>query len=81
MPRESIACGTAGTDALRIASPMPGTRRSQTAAVASGVRSVGVSPVPPVVTTNSMPGSAHTARSSSVSCASPSGTTSRRTTV
>ena len=33
-----------------MASPMPGTSRSHTAAVASGVTSRGPSPVPPVVT-------------------------------
>ena len=41
----------------RIASAMPGTSRSSSGRVTSGVRSVGVSPVPPVVTTARAPAS------------------------
>ena len=53
-PSESIAVGTpAATPAARMASAMPGACRSSTASVASGVPSVGVRPVPPVVSTTS----------------------------
>ena len=53
-PRERIADGTpAAAPAARSASAIPGTSRSITRLVISGVRSPGVSPVPPVVTTTS----------------------------
>ncbi len=47
--------GVLDNDALRINSPNPGTRRSQTRAVASGVTSRGAIPVPPVVITSRAP--------------------------
>src|SRR6478735_2229970 len=73
-PRESIAVGTPlATPAARIASAMPGTSRSSSGAVASGVRSVGVSPVPPVVRTSRAP--AATAAAIASRTGSPSGTT------
>src|ERR671938_999408 len=52
---------------------MPATGRSTTRSVASGVRSVGDSPVPPVVRTTSYP--AATASRKAASTGSPSGTT------
>ncbi len=53
-PRDRTADGTpAATPAARIASGMPGISRSSTRRVISGVRSPGVRPVPPVVTTTS----------------------------
>jgi hypothetical protein len=53
-PRDRIAAGTpAAAPAARSASAMPGISRSTTRRVISGVRSSGVSPVPPVVTTTS----------------------------
>src|SRR5262249_6672753 len=61
------------TPYARIASASPGTARSSTRAVASGVRSVGDRPVPPVVRTTSY--RAETAFRSSASTGSPSATT------
>src|SRR5665648_574716 len=56
MPRDNMADGMpAPTPAARMASAIPGTSRSTTRCVASGMPSVGVSPVPPVVTTNTAP--------------------------
>ena len=53
-PRDSMAAGTpAFTPAALIASGMPGISLSITRLVISGVRSPGVRPVPPVVTTMS----------------------------
>ncbi|GEM_PF-5484091 len=53
-PRDSTAAGTpAAAPADRSASAIPGISRSSTRLVISGVRSPGVSPVPPVVTTTS----------------------------
>ena len=53
-PRDRIADGTpAAAPAERRASAIPGISRSSTRRVISGVRSPGVSPVPPVVTTTS----------------------------
>jgi hypothetical protein len=50
-------------DAERIVSAIPGTRRSMTCAVASGVTSRGPKPVPPVVRIRLIaPLSAHSAR-------------------
>ena len=52
--RDKIAAGTpAAAPAARSASAIPGISRSSTRRVISGVRSSGVSPVPPVVTTTS----------------------------
>src|ERR1700693_43630 len=59
--RESIQLGVCACDAARIASLMPGTERSITEAVASGVTSLGAMPVPPVVST----------RAQSLLCAQP----------
>src|SRR5215472_1594736 len=54
IPRDNIAAGTpAAAPPALIASAMPGISRSSTRRVISGVRSPGVSPVPPVVTTTS----------------------------
>ena len=47
-PLESIALGVISMDLARMYSAMPGTRRSATAMVASGVKSLDESPVPPV---------------------------------
>src|SRR5690606_25742022 len=71
-PRESAAVATFSRPYARMASAMPGTSWSMTRRVASGVRSVGEMPVPPVVTTTSYPASAP-ARSAA-STGSPSGT-------
>ena len=47
-PRDSMAVGTPlATPAARIASATPGTSRSSSGSVCSGVASVGVRPVPP----------------------------------
>ena len=54
-PRESIPCGVFSSDFARRASAIPGTSRSITRRVASGVRSFGESPVPPVVRTTFAP--------------------------
>src|SRR5690606_6926962 len=58
----------------RTASTSPGSSRSRTSAVASGVRSVGLTPVPPVVRTTRAP-SASADRSASRTGSTPSGTT------
>src|SRR5262245_17938067 len=74
-PLDSIAVGTpAATPYARIASARPGISYDSTARVRSGVWSVGLTPVPPVVTTASAPDS--TASRSARSTGSPSGTTS-----
>lgn len=54
---KALQCLVCGRDAARIASGMPGASRSITSRVASGVRSFGVKPVPPVVRTSSQPSS------------------------
>ena len=55
-PRDSAAAGMPfAAPYARIASAMPGTSKSSSARVSSGVRSVGVSPVPPVVSTTRAP--------------------------
>ena len=59
-PLLSMAIGVWRRPACRIASEMPGTCRSMTERVASGVTSRGPRPVPPVVTIRSTsPLSAH----------------------
>ena len=78
-PRDKIADGTpAAAPADRSASAMPGISRSMTRRVISGVWSVGVSPVPPVVTATSYP--AVTESRSTCSTASPSGITGAKRT-
>src|SRR3954452_22440666 len=73
-PRDSAAVGTPAAEPYaRIASAMPGTSRSRRARVTSGVRSVGVRPVPPVVSTARAP--ACTASRIAAPTGSPSGTT------
>src|ERR1019366_6515560 len=73
-PRESTAAGTpAAAPAARMASAMPGTSRSMTMLVISGVTSPRVRPVPPVVTTTSYP--AATPSRSACSTTLPSGIT------
>ena len=73
-PRDSAAVGTPlPTPCARIASAMPGTSRSSSGRVTSGVRSVGVRPVPPVVTTTRAPPSIAARMASATG--SPSGTT------
>jgi hypothetical protein len=52
-PRESAALGVFFTPSMRISSASPGTSFSITARVASGVTSLGPSPVPPEVKTAS----------------------------
>ena len=47
--RESIQLGVCAREASRSASAIPGTWRSITASVASGVTSLGATPVPPLV--------------------------------
>ena len=54
-PRESIQWRVWGREASRIASAIPGTSRSITSPVASGVTSRGATPVPPVVSTSAQP--------------------------
>ena len=54
-PRDKTDVGTTSRDTRRSASAMPGTSRSSSGRTASGVTSVGVSPVPPVVSTTSAP--------------------------
>src|ERR1039457_788962 len=74
-PRDRIADATpAAAPADLIASAMPGISRSSTRRVISGVRSPGVRPVPPVVTTTSY--SPAMAARSAASTGSPSATTS-----
>ena len=76
-PRESSACGVFAIESARIASAIPGARRSRTVIVASGVTSRGPRPVPPVVKTSL----ASTASSSIASAIeSRSSGTTRRTT-
>src|SRR3990172_8355206 len=53
--RDSIAVGTFFKDTERISSPKPGSIFLHTAAVASGVMSLGAGPVPPVVMTRAHP--------------------------
>ncbi|HEY6208101.1 MAG TPA: hypothetical protein VIW28_03525, partial [Gemmatimonadales bacterium] len=53
LPRDSQARGNPGPDAARMASAIPWASRSRIAAVASGVTSRSVRPVPPVVSTTS----------------------------
>ena len=48
-----VSLGLCYASAALIASAMPGISRSSTSPVISGVRSVGVTPVPPVLTTTS----------------------------
>src|SRR6478735_454330 len=73
-PRDRAAVATPlPTPCARIASAMPGTSRSSNARVTSGVRSVGVRPVPPVVITARAPSA--TAAEIASPTASPSGTT------
>lgn len=73
-PRDKIADGTPpAAPAARSASAIPGISRSITRRVISGVRSSGVNPVPPVVTTTSY--AAETASRKAVSTGEPSGTT------
>src|SRR5262249_55713255 len=71
-PRDSAAVGTFSRPNARMASAMPGTSVPITARVASGVRSVGEMPVPPVVTMTSYPASTPARRAASTG--SPSGT-------
>src|SRR5258706_1012113 len=54
-PRESMPCGVFASERARSASAMPGTSRSITRRVASGVTSFGERPVPPVVNTTFAP--------------------------
>ena len=61
--RLSIAFGVCRMPSARIASAMPGARRSATSSVASGVTSRAARPVPPVVRMRSMPPPSHHARS------------------
>jgi hypothetical protein len=56
-PRDSMAIGVWRSEVARIASAIPGASRSITARVASGVKSSGVKPVPPVVKISSKPAS------------------------
>src|SRR5205823_10187502 len=53
VPRESTAVGVCSSPLRRICSEIPGTIRSATACVASGVLSRGPMPVPPVVSKTS----------------------------
>src|SRR6478735_12209988 len=62
-----------------MASPIPGTSKSSNARVCSGVRSVGVSPVPPVVSTTRAPSA--TAAEMAAPTGGPSGTTTGGPTV
>src|SRR4051812_43732218 len=73
-PRESTEVGTCSAPCRRTASAMPGASRSSTARVASGVTSVGDSPVPPVVRTTSAP-DATASRNASVRASRSSGST------
>jgi hypothetical protein len=58
--RDSIACGVTSRLEARMASANPGAARSITALVASGVTSLGLNPVPPLVNRmSSSPESAH----------------------
>src|SRR5580692_10899016 len=73
-PRDSMADGIpAATPAARIDSAIPGTSRSMTLRVISGVRSLGVNPVPPVVTITRYPEATPSSRACSTG--SPSLTT------
>src|SRR5690242_4263497 len=73
-PRESTAVGTPWrTPYARIASASPGISASRSGRVTSGVRSVGVRPVPPVVSTTRAPPT--TSAETASPTGSPSGTT------
>ena len=71
--RESMARGVIWRDCHRMASAMPGAGRSTTDRVASGVRSVGEKPVPPVVRIRSARSSSHRRFSSEARGSTPSG--------
>src|SRR5438270_571062 len=67
VPRESTAVGVCSSPLRRISSEMPGTMRSATACVASGVLSRGPMPVPPVVSkTSTRPESASSRKRSRI---------------
>ena len=72
-PRVSAACGDFRRPCSRNISGMPGSSRSSTVAVASGVWSRGDTPVPPVVTMRRAC-EPSTRRSSTLTLATPSGT-------
>src|SRR3954469_16743142 len=74
-----MPCGVYFNPSARIVSAKPGASRSITERVASGVTSLGVSPVPPVVKIRSQPPSMKWCSRSSISAKS-SGTTSIPTT-
>ena len=74
-----MPCGVYFRPSARIVSAKPGASRWITDRVASGVTSLGVSPVPPVVNTRSQPAATKWCSRSSISAKS-SGTTSIATT-
>ena len=71
--RVSMARGVIWRERARMASGMPGTSRSMTSLVASGVQSRGEKPVPPVVSTRSATPSSAMRRSSPASSSRSSG--------
>ena len=73
--RDSQEVCTVSADFCLISSGMPGTCLSMASIVASGVKSKGDSPVPPVVTTRSHDPSSHQDTSFSVMTARSSGAT------
>ena len=78
-PRDSTDVGTFSRETARSASAMPGTARSSIGSTASGVTSVGVRPVPPVVSTAVAP-AARASRTAARMCTTSSGTMRRSTT-
>ena len=74
--RDRQALGVISIDALRMASGMPGVRRSHTSHVASGVMSRGEKPVPPVVTTSATLSATAACKAATISaCSSGTSTT------
>ena len=76
--RDRMAVGTSTGSSSRISSPKPGSTRSHTASVASGVTSRGLGPVPPVVRMSEQPSTSASSMSAASIFGRSSGT-SRRT--
>ena len=76
-PRESAARGKVVSESNRMRSAIPGASRSSTARVASGVRSRGARPVPPVVSTRSATSPSHQATSCAAMAVTSSATRAR----
>lgn len=75
--RDRIAVGVCCRPMLRRSSPNPGSSFSITPTIASGVRSRGDGPVPPVVKTSAAPSASHSSISAVRTVSTPSGTMRR----